>query len=493
MGPLHQRIEAGGQPRRRRRPEPGHLSQEPEQRRAAGGDAEHLPHHRLHPAPAVARPPQRVLELGRELVGTGVDDALEQGVLAREVVEDRLLAHAQLGGDGVERRRLETPGPERRQRGVEHSLFRAHLPNGRQTGRDPGRPGRQAHRHHRHHRLPRHRAARAAAAHRPRRARSSCSCGPAGGRRSTQRARREIFRNDAFDRLRSELGGKPRFDALIAGESRSSPATSAATDSTSTTPARRARRLRHRHPQRRDRRVRLAARLGGRGQPPRADSHRADPLQSLGVRPHLVAVSTCYVAGNRRGAAPEQLLSREPVLPRHRLARRGRRRPPGPRRRGGRQPRPRSAAPLPRRSPSRARCRRRALARGEDRAASHAVGQGAHDRSRPRSRRRRSAGRTRTRTPRLSANGRSPRSRGDVPVSIVRPVDHRVVARRAAAGLDQRLPHGRAGHHLLRPRAAPRVPRRPRGDRGRHSRRPRRRRGVRGRGARPVCTTARST
>ena len=34
----------------------------------------------------------------------------------------------------------------------------------------------------------------------------------------------------------------------------------------------------------------------------------AQTLGSLGVRPHLVAVSTCYVAGNRRGAAPEQLV-----------------------------------------------------------------------------------------------------------------------------------------------------------------------------------------
>ena len=32
-------------------------------------------------------------------------------------------------------------------------------------------------------------------------------------------------------------------------------------------------------------------------------------LQDLGVAPHLVSVSTCYVAGNRRGAAPEELLS----------------------------------------------------------------------------------------------------------------------------------------------------------------------------------------
>ncbi len=35
-------------------------------------------------------------------------------------------------------------------------------------------------------------------------------------------------------------------------------------------------------------------------------------LQDLGVRPHLVSVSTCYVAGNRRGAAPEELVSDGP-------------------------------------------------------------------------------------------------------------------------------------------------------------------------------------
>ena len=35
-------------------------------------------------------------------------------------------------------------------------------------------------------------------------------------------------------------------------------------------------------------------------------------LGDLGVRPHLVAVSTCYVAGNRRGTAPEELVSAGP-------------------------------------------------------------------------------------------------------------------------------------------------------------------------------------
>ncbi len=52
----------------------------------------------------------------------------------------------------------------------------------------------------------------------------------------------------------------------------------------------------------------------------------AATLRDLGVTPHMIAVSTCYVAGNRRGAAPRGDGGREPVLRRRELARRGRRR-----------------------------------------------------------------------------------------------------------------------------------------------------------------------
>ena len=38
----------------------------------------------------------------------------------------------------------------------------------------------------------------------------------------------------------------------------------------------------------------------------------ANLLNEMGVAPHLVAVSTCYVAGNRRGTAPEELVSAGP-------------------------------------------------------------------------------------------------------------------------------------------------------------------------------------
>ncbi len=41
-------------------------------------------------------------------------------------------------------------------------------------------------------------------------------------------------------------------------------------------------------------------------------SRIADLCNALGITPHLVAVSTCYVAGNRRGHAPEALVSDGP-------------------------------------------------------------------------------------------------------------------------------------------------------------------------------------
>lgn len=126
------------------------------------------------------------------------------------------------------------------------------------------------------------------------------------GKRSTveQRAKREIFSNDAFDRLR-ETHGKDGFDALvrarvlpIAGDvgtdglwlddaGRASLAScdvvihSAATVSF-------------------DSPLDSAVEVNLLG-----PSRIVATLHDLDVVPHLVSVSTCYVAGNRRGAAPE--------------------------------------------------------------------------------------------------------------------------------------------------------------------------------------------
>ncbi len=135
------------------------------------------------------------------------------------------------------------------------------------------------------------------------------------GRRSSvdQRVQREILKNDAFDGLRAELG-KDGFAAMT------------------------------------DQRVRAVAGdvgtdgLGldddGRAALSRADvvihsaatvafdspldaavevnmlgpMRIADTLRDLDVTPHLVAVSTCYVAGNRRGKAPEQLVDESPFF-----------------------------------------------------------------------------------------------------------------------------------------------------------------------------------
>jgi HAD superfamily hydrolase (TIGR01490 family) len=135
------------------------------------------------------------------------------------------------------------------------------------------------------------------------------------GRRSSvdQRVRREILKNDAFDRLRAELG-KDGFAEMTARRVRAV-AGDVGRDG-------------------------LGLDDGGRAALASCDTiiHSAatvsfdSPLDAavevnllgpsrivamcrdLGVTPHLVAVSTCYVAGNRRGAAPEQLVHESPFF-----------------------------------------------------------------------------------------------------------------------------------------------------------------------------------
>jgi len=128
-----------------------------------------------------------------------------------------------------------------------------------------------------------------------------------------QRAQREIFKNDCFDRLRSELdGGKAAFDDLVArrvqvisgdvgtdglGLDDSGRAVLASCDivihSAATVSF--------------DSPIDLAVEVNLLG-----PSRIAQTLTELGVAPHLVAVSTCYVAGNRRGSAPEIRVDESP-------------------------------------------------------------------------------------------------------------------------------------------------------------------------------------
>ena len=249
---------------------------------------------------------------------------------------------------------------------------------------------------------------------------------------------------------------------------------------------RHARRLRHRHPL--GRHASPSTRRSTRPSRSTCSARPASPrlLNELGVAPHLVAVSTCYVAGNRRGTAPEELVVRGPVRPRPRLAQARSPRPAG----CAPTPRPRAATPsmlaaLPRRGPRRARRRRRARAGRQDRAAARALGRTTSWSQ---------AGRARAASvgwPDAYAYTKAlgeqalTETKGAVPGLDRAPVDHRVGAGRAAARLDPRLPHGRAGHHLLRPRPAQGVPRRARGHGRRHPGRPRGRRHHRRRRARP--------
>ena len=135
------------------------------------------------------------------------------------------------------------------------------------------------------------------------------------GKRSSvaQRAKREIFRNDAFDRLRAELG-KDVFDAeverrvqVIAGD--------VGTDGLGLNEADRAVLASC------DIVIHSAATVAFDSPLDSAvevnllgPSRIALTLHDLGVTPHLVAVSTCYVAGNHRGSAPEQPVHESPFF-----------------------------------------------------------------------------------------------------------------------------------------------------------------------------------
>ena len=240
---------------------------------------------------------------------------------------------------------------------------------------------------------------------------------------------------------------------------------------------RRPRRLRHRHPLRGHGRLRLAARRGRRGQPARADAASRRRCTTSASRPHLVAVSTCYVAGNRRGRAPEQLVDESPFFVDVDWRKERRRRAPSTR------AMPKPTAGRPKSSPhsaseARARARCAPAARCSPTKTEQLRNAWVTDRMVD-------AGRARAASlgwPDAYAYTKALGERRSDRVARRRAgqhraaLDHRVRARRATAGLDPRLPHGRAGHHLLRARAAEGVPGRARGRRRRHPRRPRRRR-----------------
>lgn len=136
------------------------------------------------------------------------------------------------------------------------------------------------------------------------------------GRRSSaqQRATREIFRNDAFDRLREEAGGNAAFVELIASRvtviAGDVAADGLGLDDTGREALAACDIVVHSAAS-----VAFDSPLDGAVEVNLLGPSRvAAALRDLGVTPHLVAVSTCYVAGNRRGAAPEQLVHESPFF-----------------------------------------------------------------------------------------------------------------------------------------------------------------------------------
>ncbi len=135
------------------------------------------------------------------------------------------------------------------------------------------------------------------------------------GRRTkaAERTRKEIFRNDAFDRLRAELAERgDDFDAMVArrvvtvaGDVSSDGLGLNEADRVVFTSC--------------DVVIHSAAAVSFDSPLDSAveinllgPTRIAALLQEVGATPHLVAVSTCYVAGNRRGDAPEELVSDGP-------------------------------------------------------------------------------------------------------------------------------------------------------------------------------------
>ncbi len=204
------------------------------------------------------------------------------------------------------------------------------------------------------------------------------------GRRATvqQRTQREIFGNDAFDGLRADLG-RDGFAEMVAARVTPIPgdvgrdglgldddgrAALAACDlvvhSAATVSF--------------DSPLDAAVEVNLLG-----PTRIATALRELGVAPHLVAVSTCYVAGHRRGAAPEQPVHESPFFVdvdwRTEVtgARRAREDAEADSRR------PDALDPLPEGGPRGARRGGRPRARREDRAATRGLGQGPDGRGRP--------------------------------------------------------------------------------------------------------------
>jgi alcohol-forming fatty acyl-CoA reductase len=138
-----------------------------------------------------------------------------------------------------------------------------------------------------------------------------------GGKRSpaARRVERELLRNDAFNRLRAHCAAEDAAESFAALTQRriTTLAGDVGRDGLALSPDDRARLAEC------DTVIHSAAAVSFDSPLDSAvevnllgPARIATLLGELGVAPHLVAVSTCYVAGNRRGTAPEELVSAGP-------------------------------------------------------------------------------------------------------------------------------------------------------------------------------------
>ena len=136
---------------------------------------------------------------------------------------------------------------------------------------------------------------------------------PGRSKSPAERVRREIIRNDAFDRLRDELG-KDEFARMV-DRRVTAIAGDVATDGLGLDDEGRAALagadivIHSAAAVAFDSPLDLAVEVNLLG-----PSRIVATLAELGVSPHLVAVSTCYVAGNHRGSAPETPVADSPYF-----------------------------------------------------------------------------------------------------------------------------------------------------------------------------------
>ena len=192
---------------------------------------------------------------------------------------------------------------------------------------------------------------------------SCCSSATASAPRPPSGCASELLKNDAFDRLRGASSAATSRSTRCARGGSSTIAGDVSTDGLGLSDGRprRARRAATSSSIRRPRSsfdspLDSAVEINLLG-----PTRIAETLNALGVTPHLVAVSTCYVAGNRRGNAPEELVRRGRSTSVSTGARGGRRPPPARRHRGGRAATPAGSSAF--RAEARARARRRRRAR----------------------------------------------------------------------------------------------------------------------------------